>query len=149
MNKSSIPSTVLHTPVSGEEGPGLHFEGFPDERKVNILQLKHTIDILLYINSRGSVREVDVRNDVTRNFEMSSKRLNMLREMGLADCMYPDSNVKGHKARKWWLTGKGRTMAKLLIVMNRGIAGELDLEDPVIENFCDEVLLPDETSEKR
>ena len=61
--------------MSGEEEPGLHFEGFPDERKVNILQLKHTIDILLYINSRGSVREVDVRNDVTRNFEMSSKLL--------------------------------------------------------------------------
>ena len=128
--------------MSGEEEPGLHFEGFPDERKVNILQLKHTIDILLYINR-------DVRNDVTRNFEMSSKRLNMLREMGLADCMYPDSNVKGHKARKWWLTGKGRTMAKLLIVMNRGISGELDLEGPVIEEFCDEVLMPDETSGKR
>ena len=40
-------------------------------------------------------------------------------------------------------------MAKMLIIMNRGISGELDLEGPVIEGFCDEVLLPDETSEKR
>ena len=128
--------------MSGEEGPELHFDGFPDERKVNILQLKHTIDIVLYINSKGTVREVDVRNDVTRSYDMSSKRLNMLREMGLADCMYPDSNVKGHKARKWWLTGRGRALARLLIVMNRGIAGELDLESMDVEDFCNRQLMP-------
>lgn len=112
-----------------------YFEGFPDGRMVNILQNKHTIDILLYINSRGRVKEVDVRNDVTGSYDTSNKRLNMLRAAGLADCMYPDANVKGHKARMWWLTSKGKAVARMLVILNRGMEGEIDLEDGDFVDF--------------
>lgn len=121
--------------MSDEDASEHYFEGFPDGRMVNILQNKHTIDILLYINSHGTVKEVDVRNDVTGSYDTSNKRLNMLRAAGLADCMYPDANVKGHKARMWWLTARGKTVARMLILLNRGMTGELDLENEDFEDF--------------
>lgn len=128
--------------MSDGDASGRYFDGFPDERMVNILQNKHTIDILLYINSHGTVKEVDVRNEITGSYDTSNKRLNMLRAAGLADCMYPDANVRGHKARIWWLTSKGKTVAMILILLNRGMTGEIDLEDEELEGFLNSRIIP-------
>lgn len=132
----------LVLPVSDGDAPEHYFEGLPDGRMVNILQNKHTIDILLYINSHGTVKEVDIRNDVTKSYDTSNKRLNMLRAAGLVDCMYPDANVRGHKARMWWLTAKGRAVARILIILNRGMTGEVDLENEEFEDFINRHVMP-------
>lgn len=81
---------------------------------VQILEKKHAATILLYINHRGSVKEVDVRNDITRSYDMARSRLLMLEECGLLRSEYPDARMRGYKARRWIITERGMAVASLI-----------------------------------
>lgn len=106
-----------------------------DGKAVNILQNKHTIDIILFLDSEGVAREVDIRTKITGNYDTSSRRLNMLRAAGLADFEYPEPTTKGHKARQWSLTPMGGAVAKMLVLLDRVMEGEIDLEDGSLDEF--------------
>ncbi len=81
---------------------------------IQVLGKKHAATILLYIYHRGSVKEVDVRDDITRSYDMARSRLLMLEECGLLRSEYPDARTRGYKARKWIITENGMEVAALV-----------------------------------
>lgn len=81
---------------------------------IQVLGKKHAATILLYIYHRGSVKEVDVRDDITRSYDMARSRLLMLEECGLLRSEYPDASTRGYKARKWIITENGMKVAALV-----------------------------------
>lgn len=103
-----------------------------DEEKVagvQLLGVRHVITILLYIDRRGTVKEVDVRNDITGSYDMARSRLLMLESGGLLVSEYPDARVRGYKARMWSITDRGRAVASLVVRAGWIIDGVLDLEN--------------------
>lgn len=95
---------------------------------VQLLGVRHAITILLYIDRCGTVKEVDVRNDITGSYDMARSRLIMLESSGLLVSEYPDARVRGYKARMWSITDRGRAVASLVIRAGWIIDGVVDLE---------------------
>ena len=81
---------------------------------IQVLGKKHAATILLYIYHRGSVKEVDVRDDITRSYDMARSRLLMLEECGLLKSEYPSASTRGYKARRWIITEDGMKVAALI-----------------------------------
>ena len=84
-------------------------------RLYNIMQEKHAMDIIIFLYRTGGAKEIEVR-DMLGNYNIANRRLTMLEDFGLAECIVPDARVKGRKARRWQLTDKGTAVAHLTYV---------------------------------
>ena len=102
-------------------------------RLYNIMQEKHAMDIIIFLYRTGGAKEIEVR-DMLGNYNIANRRLTMLEDFGLAECIVPDARVKGRKARRWQLTDKGTAVAHLLMTLDRTIKGEVDIGSIGFEN---------------
>lgn len=92
---------------------------------VRILEKKHTIDILIYMYGRESVIESELRAITKRGYGYKDILI-MLADNGLAECAMPDPKSKSRKVITWWLTDKGRVIAKMLEAADRQIKDVVD-----------------------
>lgn len=79
--------------------------------RIDIIQQKHVIEIVLYMSDHGVVSENELRRNIIDSHKMISSRLDVLQAMDVVDYCPPDPRQKGRKIRRWHLTDRGIRLA--------------------------------------
>ncbi len=98
--------------MSFDDDRNQHQKESHQDCRIDIVQLKHVIEIVLYMSDHGVVSENELRRNIIDSHKMISHRLDVLQAMDVVDYCPPDPRQKGRKIRRWHLTDKGVRLAE-------------------------------------